>query len=880
MMKRIIAALCLLLSPQADAEVSQSLTFEKDVRPLLKAHCTLCHGEGEETEAGVDLRLRRFMDAPLDSGAQLLVPGRPEASELVAIIERGEMPKKGHPVPEAELEIIRQWIAQGAKTARPEPESLDDGILITEEERSHWSFQPVKRPAVPEVEGAVNPIDAFLLVAMQEEGLDFAPETDRATLLRRVTLNLTGLPPTPAEVDAFLADDSEEAYERVVERLLASRAYGERWARHWLDVAGYADSNGYTEVDSARPHAWRYRDYVVRSLNEDKPWDQFLREQIAGDEIAGATHTEFQAAVNDPERLDPLIATAFLRMAPDGTGDRNDDANLARNQVIAEQLKIVGSSLLGLSMACAQCHDHRHDPISQEDYYRLRAIFEPAYDWQSWRTPAQRQYSLYTPEDYAKAAEIEKAAAVIDAEARAMSKKFLDEIFEVEILKLPEAEREPYRQARATADKDRTEEQKTLIKKYPSALALYSLNLYDQKKQDLVNAKSKEAADLRATKPTQHYVMALTEVKGRVPESQLFRRGDHEQPSKPVTPGELTVLSTPKVAPFQPAETSGGSSGRRLAYANWLTSGEHPLTARVLVNRFWMHHMGRGLVNTPGDFGHAGERPTHPELLDWLADEFVRGGWKLKPLHRAIVTSRAYRQESTAPASLNADPENRHYSRYQLRRLEAEAFRDSVLATSGTLIDRSFGPPSTIARDPAGRIVVGIDKGTITTAKVEPGGEQDFRRSLYVEARRSKPVTVLDTFDSPVMEPHCEKRSQTTVAPQSLLLMNDTFILENARRLADRLHAEAPDDEASRIRQAWRLLFGQDPSESDTARALAYLKEQSAGLAAYHAANPVPTPPTKDGKTVDQPPPPDPAREALASLCQVLYSSNRFLYVE
>ncbi len=879
-MKRIITVGCLVLGTQAGAEDSRSLTFEKDVRPLLKAHCTLCHGEGDEPEAGVDLRLRRFMDAPLEGGARLLVPGRPEASELVAVIERGEMPKKGHPVPEAELETIRRWIAQGARTARPEPESLDGGILITEEERSHWSFQPVKRPAVPEIEGAANPIDAFLLVAMRGEGLEFAPEADRATLLRRVTLNLTGLPPTPAEVDAFLADESEEAYEKVVDRLLASRAYGERWARHWLDVAGYADSNGYTEVDSARPHAWRYRDYVVRSLNADKPWDQFLREQLAGDEIAGATHTEFQAAVNDPDRLDPLIATAFLRMAPDGTGDRNDDANLARNQVIAEQLKIVGSSLLGLSVACAQCHDHRHDPISQEDYYRLRAIFEPAYDWQSWRTPAQRQYSLYTPEDYAKAAEIEKAAAAIDAEARAMSKKFLDEIFEVEILKLPEAEREPYRQARATAEKDRTEDQKTLIKKYPSALALYSLNLYDQKKQDLVDAKSKEAAALRATKPTQHFVMALTEVKGRVPESRLFRRGDHEQPAKPVTPGELTVLSTPSIAPFQPTETAGGSSGRRLAYANWLTSGEHPLTARVLVNRFWMHHMGRGLVNTPGDFGHAGERPTHPELLDWLADEFVRGGWKLKPLHRTIVTSRAYRQQSTAPASLNADPENRHYARYQLRRLEAEALRDAVLATSGTLIDRSFGPPSTIARDPAGRIVVGIDKGTITTAKVEPGGEQDFRRSLYVEARRSKPVTVLDTFDSPVMEPHCEKRSQTTVAPQSLLLMNDTFILDNARRLADRLHAEAPGDDAARVRRAWRLLFGQDPGESDTARALAYLKEQSEGLAAYHAANPAPAPPAKDGKPADPPPPPDPAREALASLCQVLYSSNRFLYVE
>jgi cytochrome c553 len=877
-MKRIGLLGLAALVVEAGAD-EPALTFEKDVRPILKAHCTLCHGEEAKPKGGVDLRLRRFMDQPTDSGAALLVPGKPEESELFAVIARGEMPKKGHPVPEAELAVIRQWIDQGAKTARPEPESIGNGPLITEEERSHWSFQPVRRPEIPQIDDATSPVDAFLARAMRAEGLDFAPEADRATLLRRLSFDLVGLPPTPEELDAFLADESPEAYEKSVDRLLASPAYGERWGRHWLDVAGYADSNGYTEVDSARPHAWRYRDYVIRAFNEDKPWDEFLREQLAGDELAGATHADYQAAVIDPKRLEQLTATAFLRMAPDGTGDPNDDAKLARNQVVAEQLKIVGSSVLGLTVACAQCHDHRHDPISQEDYYRLRAVFEPAYHWESWRTPAQRLYSLYTPEEHAKAAEIEKAAAAIDAEAREMSKKFLDEIFEVEILKLPEEDREPYRLARATADKDRSEEQKALIKKYPSALALYSLNLYDQKKQDLVDAKSKEAAALRATKPAQSFVMALTEVKGQAPEMQLFNRGDHEQPVRPVPPGELAVLATPKVDPFQPAELPSGSSGRRLAYAQWLTSGEHPLVARVLVNRFWMHHFGRGLVATPGDFGLAGERPTHPELLDWLADEFVRGGWRLKPLHRLLVTSRAYRQSSAHPASLEADPENRLLSRYPLRRLEAEPLRDAVLAAAGVLVDKPFGPPSTIARDPAGRIVVGVDKGTITKAEVAPGGEQDFRRSVYVEVRRSKPVTVLDTFDAPTMTPHCEQRPQTTVAPQSLLLMNDTFVLENARRLAERLFSEVPEDEEARLQRAWRMLYGTGPSESDLARARAFLRLQTATLTVHHANHP-PAAPPKDAKPEDLPAPPDPAREALASLCQVLISSNRFLYVE
>lgn len=846
------------------------------MRPLLKAHCTLCHGEEANPKGGVDLRLRRFMNAPTDSGMVLLVPGKPEASELVAVIERGEMPKKGHPVPSAELAIIKKWIAQGAKTARAEPKTLGQGPLITEEERAHWSFQPVRRPSVPEIEGAPTPVDAFLAQAMAREGLDFAPEADRAIWLRRVTLDLTGLLPKPGEIEAFLADRSPQAHEKVVDRLLTSPAYGERWGRHWLDVVGYADSNGYTAADSARPHAWRYRDYVVRSVQADKPWDQFIREQLAGDELAGATHTEFQAAVNDPKRLEQITATAFLRMAPDGTGDPNDDAKLARNQVIAEQLKIVSSSMLGLTVACAQCHDHRLDPISQEDYYRFRAIFDPAYDWEAWRAPSQRLYSLYTPEESAKAAEIEKAASLVDVEARAMSKKFLDEIFEVEVKKLPEADREPYRLARATVEKDRTPEQKALIKKYPSALALYSLDLYDPKKQAQVNAKSAEAAKLRATKPVQHHVMALTEVKGKIPETKLFNRGDHDQAVRSVTPGELTILSGPEVEPFRPVALPSGSSGRRLAYANWLTSGKHPLTARVLVNRFWMHHFGRGIVNTPGDFGLSGERPSHPELLDWLADEFVRGGWKLKPLHRQIVLSRAYRQSSENPASNERDPDNRFFARHKLRRLEAEALRDTVLATAGALVDKPFGPPSTIARDPAGRIVVGIDKGTITSAKVEPGGEQDFRRSLYVEVKRSKPVTVLETFDAPVMVPHCEMRNQTTVAPQSLLLLNDTFILENARRLADRLHAESPADENERLRLAWRLLFAKDPAESDLARSRDYLRLQTASLTVYHAQNP----PAAPAKGAPAPATPDPAREALASLCQVLYSSNRFLYLE
>jgi cytochrome c553 len=856
-----------LLAPVVQAK----LTFEKDVRPIIKAHCTHCHGEEEKPEGGLDLRLRRFMD-------EIVVPGKPTESKLVEVVRSGEMPEKGKKLTEAQMKVIEQWITDGATTAKPEPLTLAPGTIISDEDRQFWAFQPIKRPSVPTEVPAENvrtSVDAFVLSKLKSQGLTFAEAADRRALIRRVTLDLTGLPPTPEEVEAFLADstetttNSDPAYERLIDRLLASKSYGERWARHWLDVVGYADSNGYSEADSLRPHAWRFRDYVIRSINDDKPWSDFIQEQLAGDELAGATHGDYQQAVLDPKRTDQLTATAFLRMAPDGTGDANDDPKLAKNQVIAEQIKIMTSSLLGVTVACAQCHDHRYDPITQADYYRLRAIFDPAYQWEAWRAPAQRLYSLYTPEEKAKAAEIEVKAREIETAARAMSKKFLDEIFEVEILKLPEGERAAFREARATPKDKQTEAQKALIKKYPSALATYALDLYDKKKQDIVDAKMAEATKLRTTKPAEGFVMALTEVKGQVPATKLFNRGDHDQPKQVVTPGELSILAHPQIEPLKPAAVPTGSSGRRLAYAQWLTSGQHPLVARVLVNRFWMLHMGRGIVNTPGDFGRQGELPTHPELLDWLASEFMRGGWRLKPLHRLILMSNAYRQSSTHQASLAADPENRFYARFKMRRLDAETLRDSSLAIAGALMQTSYGAPSSIGRDPQGRVVTGIDKGTITVNKVDPAGADDFRRSIYVQVRRSKPVTVLDTFDAPSMVPNCEVRSQTTVAPQSLLLMNDSFVLENSRRLADRLQREHPNDRRQQLAKAWQLLYSQPATESELSRSLAYLEAQTQALTQYHHG-------IQHPKGVV----PNPPQEAMASLCQILCSANRFLYVE
>ncbi|MGB8166891.1 MAG: PSD1 and planctomycete cytochrome C domain-containing protein [Chthoniobacteraceae bacterium] len=868
-----LAAALALASARAEV---QEVTFEHDVRPILKAHCTHCHGEEEKPKGGVDLRLRRFMDKELDGGDHVLVPGKPDESEMVRLIREGEMPKKGKKISAQELALIEKWIKQGAKVAKPEPETLALGMFITDEDREFWSFKPIAHSPVPQLETAArvrNPIDFFVLAKLREQQLDFAPDADNRALLRRVTLDLTGLPPKPEELDAFLADTAPDAYEKVVDRLLASPAYGERWARHWLDVAGYADSNGYAEADSPRLHAWRYRDYVIRAFTADKPWNEFIVEQLAGDELAGATQAETQQAVLDPKKRDALTATAFLRMAPDGTGDPGDDMKLARNQVIAEELKVVSSALLGLTVGCAQCHDHRYDPIPQADYYRLRAVFEPAFDWESrWRPPAQREVSLYTPEERAKANEIDKQVGDINREAQAMSKKFLDEIFAKEVVKLPEEEREPYRAARATVEKDRTPEQKALIKKYPNALALYSLDLYDAAAQKKVTDKIAEGTKLRATLPPEGKVMALTEVKGVVPKTHLFHRGDHDQPKQELMPGELTVLAGPEIEPFKPEQVPAGSSGRRLAYARWLTNGKHPLVARVLVNRFWLNHFGRGLVNTPGDFGALGERPTHPELLDWLASEFMAGGWKLKPLHRLMVLSTTYRQSSRNEASLKADADNKFYGRFKLQRLDAETLRDSMLAAAGTLNRKQFGEPVGIARDPGGRIVVGMEQLNTNkdVVKVVSRGPDDFRRSIYVQVRRKTPLTVLDTFDAPTMLPNCETRNCTTVAPQSLMLMNDNFVLDAAHALAARLRNEVPGDARGQIVKAWRILYGREPQETDVLRGLAYLAEQTEAVRAYHHG----IQHAKDAPT------PDPQLDALASLCQIFYSSNRFLYVE
>ena len=850
--------------------------FERDIRPILKAHCFHCHGEEEKPKGGVDLRLRRLLLNPSDSGpTPVMVPGKPSQSPLLSVVKSGEMPKGGKPLTTEQVALIERWIAQGAPTLRPEPAEVPRWV-ITEEERAFWAFQPVGHPEPPRVRAAKSirtPIDAFLLARLKKEGLGFAPPAAPEPLIRRVTFDLTGLPPTPEEVAEFLRDPSDAGYERLVDRLLDSPAYGERWARHWLDVAGYADSNGGVEADSERPWAWRYRDYVIRAFNEDRPFDEFVTEQLAGDELLASVSPDLAG-----RDLDRLVATGFLRMAPDPTGDGPPEPELARNQVIADTVQIVSSSLLGLTVHCAQCHDHRYDPIPQADYYRLRAVFEPAFDWKRWNNPAQRLVSLMPAADRSMAECIETSAKAHDAAATRLHDELIEKFVQKQLLLVPEARREAVIGARRTPAAKRTPEQLQLLREFPMFQDHIILGEVDREGANQVDEVRKRAAADRALKPADPMVQALVEASAEPVTTVRFHRGDPMQPREAMRPALLSVMGLggldtgiPEVAESRPG-AAPRTTGRRLELARRLTDRRNPLTARVWVNRLWHQHFGMGLVSTLGDFGTLGERPSHPELLDWLAADFMDHGWKNKRLHRSIVTSAAYRQGTVNPAAQKKDPDNRLLGRYRLRRLDAESVRDSLLAVSGRLDSTRFGPPVPVAVNAQGQFVVGVQKrdGNGDAVGVEAGGTADFRRSLYVKVRRSTPVGVLETFDAPVVNPNCEARPVSTSAPQSLLFLNDGFVLDRSLDLARRLQRELPGDERARIDRLWRLLFSVPPKAGEVDRSLRFVRDLVSTL----------PPPQKPEAKVPEGTVVSNEERALAALCQVLLGSNRFLYLD
>lgn len=688
--------------------------FENEIRPVLATHCYECHGEEKQKgELRVD-SLHALLEGG-DSGASV-VPHDPDESPLIEAVkyEGLEMPPKKQ-LPEKQIAALVRWVEMGA----PWPDSGDvrvvakeDRPLVTEEDRQFWSYKARVRPDVPAVEGdkwVTSKVDAFIRAKQKEKGLTAAPMATKRELLRRAYFDLIGLPPTFEEVKAFEADTSPDAFEKVVDRLLAMPQYGERWGRHWLDLVRYAQTNGY-ERDDEKPYAWRFRDYVIRAFNEDKPYDQFIREQLAGDELEEITD-------------DSITATGFYRL---GVWDDEPDTIIqAYHDGLDDMLVTTGSTFLGMTIGCARCHDHKFDPVSSEEYYQLTAFLRNV---NYYRKPNEdpRNEAIFTD--------------LPSGNGRALSVH------------------EYGRNARKTT------------------------------------------------------VM----IRG-----QANTPGDEVQPKFPLILSASEEDTVPVIAtPAEDAKTSG----RRRVLAEWIANGENPLTARVMANRLWHYHFGQGIVATTSDFGKMGSKPSHPELLDWLASEFVDGGWSIKQMHKIIMLSTTYQQSSRVrnAKAVEVDPGNTLMWRQNFRRLEAEAIRDSIVSVNGTLNPRMGGQsfyPNLTPDVLAGQSQPGRGWGRSTL-------EDRSRRSVYAFLKRSLRIPMLDAFDFPTTDKPVERRVSTTVAPQALTLLNSGFVQEQSIGLAERLLKEAGPDPADQIRLVYKLTLAREVNDAELATLLDYLKRQ------------------------------------------------------
>jgi len=700
---------------------------------------------------------------------------------------------------------------------------------FTQRQRDFWSFQKIKDPPPPPVRDrawARNAIDQFVLAKLEAKNLRPSPPADKATLLRRATFDLTGLPPTPEEVAAFLADNSPTAFEKVVDRLLASPRYGERWGRHWLDLARFAESEGF-KADEPRPNAWRYRDYVIQSFNSDKPYDRFLEEQIAGDEMWPG----------DPQAR---LATGFHRHYPDESNARN--LFQRRQEILDDITDTTGAVFLGLTVGCARCHNHKFDPILHADYYRLQAFFA--------NTAAADHIPMLNASELAefrakkaiweaKTSEIRaKIAELLAPERQKLKTDYFDKYppeIQAMILK-PPVQRTPYEWQMAAKAKPYLE--------FSDDEAAKGLRGDARKKyQDLRN----ELAAFKDLDPGPlPEGMGVADLGRNAPATHILAVGNYDRPKDEVQPGFLTLLdpAPAKVVPPEGVE----SSGRRTALAKWLADPENPLTTRVMVNRIWHYHFGKGIVGTPSDFGVMGERPTHPELLDWLAREFVRGGWSLKHMHRLILNSATYQQSSAERKdAAEVDPSNRLLWAYPRHRLEGEAIRDSALYAAG-LLNLKEGGPSVYPELPDGM-------GALRGGWKLSDGDQRNRRSVYIFVKRNQRYPMLEALDMPDTHESCPRRAVTTTAPQALTLVNDRVVLQWAKAFAKRV-----EDVKDPIAAAFRLAYGRPPDSWEKDTAATFLAKQTAVV-------------TREGKNSN------PAEAAFTDFCHMLLSSNEFVYV-
>jgi hypothetical protein len=714
------------------------------------------------------------------------------------------------------------------------------------DDAAEWAYRPMQKPAVPTVqarERVRNPIDAFLLAKLEARGLTFAPPADPATLIRRVTFDLTGLPPTPEALARFLADPSPAAYDRYVDTLLASPQYGERMALYWLDLVRFAESDGF-RADDPRPHAWRYRDYVIEAFNSDKPYDRFIAEQLAGDELY-------------PDDPKAIVATGFLRHYPDEFNAVNLEQR--RYEILTDITDTTATVFMGVTLGCARCHDHKYDPITQDDYFRIQAFFA---GYRPVEVP------ICSPEEKAqyeaKLRQWEEQTQQLREQISQIEQTVLRELTKRRRMRFPPE----YAAMLDIPPEKRTPLQKQIVQmilpqlKVPPAEMTRAMKQADRERWEQMNAQLHKYDQLKPQAPAT--AMAMSEFGPEAPPTHLLRRGEWKLKSYEVLPGFLSAIDDREAEVKPPAH--GQTSGRRSALAQWLTNPEHPLTARVMVNRLWQQHFVRGIVGTSGDFGVQGDRPTHPELLDWLAREFIAKGWSIKAMHRLMVTSAAYMQASRpSPEALKVDPSNRLLSWMPRRRLEGEAVRDTMLAITGKL-NLKMGGPSIYPELPA-ELKVNAKTWPLTSDTQERN-----RRSVYIALKRNLRYPLFAAFDAPDANEVCTRRYNTTTAPQALMLLNDQLIRDHAKALAGRVLAECNDDSERLIDRLFTLALSRLPSDAERQDVREFLASHT-GILAKRAVNTLelPTPPR----------PGSPAQQAaVVDLCHAILNLNEFVYVD
>ncbi len=795
---------------------------------ILTKNCQVCHGAAIQ-QSGLDLRTREAILLGGERGAAVVgaSPGGSWLWRLVTHQVKPFMPPGGK-LAEEQIEVLRKWIIAGAPMPEgtvpdEEAERLEalrklEDRPITDEERSWWAFVDPKRHDVPG-DGSSHPIDAFLDAKLEERGLTRSEPAEKRTLVRRLYLDLTGLPPSTEDVASFLGDESADAWETLVDRLLESPHYGERWGRHWLDLVHYADSGGY-ERDFDWPTMWRYRDYVVKAFNDDKPYDRFIREQIAGDEIA-------------PDSPEANIATGYLRMVL----DNNIKDERTRMDELDDNVATTAQTFLAVTAQCARCHNHKFDPIPQKDYYQMQAVFF---------STKEVDYPLVSREEVQRHKALNKGVTDQQKPLRdrldEIEKPHREFLFQEKLNALPSY----YRIAWETPPENRDKGQRlnarqvdALYKQIKIPDVLERMSAADLAEYEETKRRIKT---LEATRPEPYPTARTVTEESRDPlPSYFLHRGDPGTKGSLMKPGVLTVAARTPPA-YSPPPSHANTSWRRKQFADWIASEDNPLTARVMVNRIWQHHFGDGVVRTPSNFGKTGMPPSHPELLDWLALEFIDSGWSVKHMHRLMLTSEAYRMASRdLPENLDKDSDNNYFWRQSRNRHEVEVIRDQIMAVAGTLNLTVGGPAVRPYIDPS-LFQSSTDR---TWPGMAIGDPESWRRSIYVFSKRSIRYPMFEAFDQPDMVSSCSRRTRSTVAPQALLLMNNAEVLVQAKHFAQRVAVEADHTPEAQVERAFELALARPPTATEKANAVAFLSSTPTGL---------------------------------VDLCQTLFNLNEFLY--